>query len=297
VKLQNIDRVLLFRKDADDQVLMLDDLQAKYKIDPDGTNFYYGINQGNADNLTHTGSALNPTHKAFFAAVLASLRASPDDEKTIVLGVEPSEAPDPYGFVSAHLDLVRRLAADLSAIQAAARSLGKRLNIVVRYSSEMNDRGQSQGRDPSGYRSTFVQARLAFEDAAPNVLFSFSPALRADLQEALITQYWPGDDYVDVIGGTWYIGAPEQRAASIANMRSYFLQRTGTGKPFALSEMGGHDAAKAGNDLVLQDMLHELEALQLQSVSFKYVTIFLQGVWGTDATLEFLRPDASVAAV
>jgi|GEM_PF-5804846 len=50
----------------------------------------------------------------------------------------------------------------------------------------------------------------------------------------------------------------------------------------------GNDATKAGSDAVLEDMIHELEALQLQNVSFRYATIFLQGVWGVDATLGFI---------
>lgn len=289
MKIQNIDRILVFREAPDGHVLTLGELQAKYGLDPDGTNFYYGINQTNADNFSRTGTALNPTHQSFVGNLLHSIQSRTDDEKTLVLGLEPSEPPDPYAFVSANLGLLRQLAVDLDAVQAQASAAGKRLNIAIRYASEMNDHGQIQGRDVAGYKSTFAQARSAFAEAAPNILFSFSPALRADLPESLITQYWPGDEYVDVIGGSWYIGAPGQRTMSMANMRAYFLHRVGAHKPFALSEVGGHDEAKAGNDAVLQDMLHALEALQLQNVSFRYATIFLQGPWGTDATLRFIK--------
>jgi hypothetical protein len=291
MRIKNINRVLLFREDKAGHVATLEELQAKYGIDPDGTNFYYGINKINVDNFAARGTALNPTHEAFYDALLASLQDSPDDEKTLMLGVEPpDDIPQPYAYVNAHMDLVAQLAADLADVQARAGAEGKRLNIVVRYASEMNDTHQSQGGNPSAFKSTFAQVRHAFAEGAPSVLLSFSPALRADLAEALITQYWPGDEFVDVIGGTWYIGAPGQRAASIANMRAYFIHRLGTGKSFALSEMGGCNAAGKGNDVVLQDMFHQLEALQLQNVSFKYVTVFLAAKWGKDATLKFLRP-------
>jgi hypothetical protein len=39
-------------------------------------------------------------------------------------------------------------------------------------------------------------------------------------------------------------------------------------------------------------MLHEIEALQLQNISFKYVTLFLASKWGADATLAFLENQA-----
>jgi hypothetical protein len=296
MKLKNIDRVLLFREDGNGRVLSLEELRAKYGLDPDGTNFYYGINQANVDSFAQSNkrTALNPTHQAFLAALQASLIASADDEKTLMLGLEPSQAPDPYGFANAHMDLVQQLAVDLNEVQTRARAAGKRLNISLRYASEMNT-DPTYGHKPAEFKTTFVAIRHMFAEHAPGVLFSFSPGLRADLPEELIGQYWPGDQYVDVIGATWYIGAPAQRAPSVANMRAYFLHRLGTGKAFALSEVGGCDTVSDNppkgkdNDAVVQEMLHELEALQLQNVSFKYVTIFLESKWGDDATLAFLR--------
>lgn len=296
MNIDNIDRLLIFREDSAGHVLGLDELQQKYGIDPGGTNFYYGINQANVDDSEGTTSALNPTHRAFMDGLLAALRKSPDDEKMLMLGVEPPDVSFPYGFVASHIDLVERLADDLNGYQLQALESGKRLNIVVRYASEMNDGGQSQGHDPTGYKSTFVQVRHAFAQRAPKVLLAFSPALRADLPEELIAQYWPGDDYVDIISGTWYIGSPSQSEASESNMRSYFLHRVGAGKGFGLDEVGGCNAAGAGNDAVLQQMLHFIEGLQMQNVSFKYATLFLASKWGTDATLGFLRPSATAAA-
>ena len=290
MQIKNVDRLLIFNEDTAGHVATLEALQQRYGVDPAGTNFYYGINQINVDNFTARHIALNPTHQAFLDTLLTSLQNSPDDEKTLMLGLEPpDDIPHPYAFVDAHMDVVRQLAFDLAEVQGRASAMNKRLNIAVRYASEMNDVHQSQGGNPLAFKSTFAQVRHAFAEAAPSILLSFSPALRADLAEALIGEYWPGDQFVDVIGGTWYIGAPGQRAASIANMRAYFLHRVGAAKPFALSEMGGCNAAGAGNDAVLQDMFHQVEALQLQSVSFRYLTVFLASKWGTDATLKFLQ--------
>lgn len=296
MKLANIDRLLVFREDAGGHVLGLDQLQQRYGLDPDGTNFYYGINQANVDDSEGTASALNPTHTAFLDGLLLALRNSPDDEKTLMLGVEPPDTSNPYAFVAAHIDLVERLARDLNEYQEQALESGKRLNIVVRYASEMNDGGQSQGHNPAGFKSTFVQVSHAFRQNAPNILLAFSPALRADLPEALIAQYWPGDEYVDIISGTWYIGAPSQITSSEANMRAYFIHRLGVGKGFGLDEVGGSNATGTSNDAVLQRMLHDIEALQMQNVSFKYATLFLASKWGTDATLAFMRPSGQAVA-
>lgn len=289
----NVDRLLIFREDPNGHQLGLSELQERYGIDPAGTNFYYGINQANVDDSEGSASALNATHRAFMDSLLAALRKSADDEKMLMLGVEPLSPNAPYAFVAAHMDLIERLASDLNGYQQQALDFGKRLNIVVRYASEMNDGQQLQGSDPPGYRSTFVQVRNAFAQRAPKVLLAFSPALRADLPEALIAQYWPGDDYVDVISGTWYVRSPAQTIASEANMRAYFLHRIGAGKGFALDEVGGCNTAGADNDAVLQQMLHYIAGLQMQNISLKYATLFLAKEWGTDATLSFLQRSAS----
>lgn len=300
MQIKNIDRLLIFREDSAGKELTLEQLQTEYGMDPAGTNFYYGINQKNVDDADGLPSALNGDHRAFFNSFLDSLIAGQDDEKMIMLGVEPPgdedpNASTPYRFVANHIDLVERLANDLAQYQHKALSAGKRLNIVVRYASEMNDGSQNQGHDPAAYKSTFIQVRKALSTSAPKVLLAFSPALRADLPEELIGQYWPGDEYVDVISGTWYIGSPSQRVASEANMRAYFLHRAAAGKPFGIDELGGCNASGAGNDATLQVMLHDIAALQMQNVAFKYVTIFLQSKWGKDATLAFLRPTSAVS--
>ena len=300
MQIKNIHRLLLFREDPGQKPLTLEQLQARYGIDPAGTNFYYGINEANVADSDGLPSALGADHRAFLNSFLSSLKASPDDEKMLMLGVEPpddaSNKNKPYAFVAAHIDLVERLANDLAQYQQQALAAGKRMNIVVRYASEMNDGSQSQGHDPVGYKSTFVQVRHAFTTKAPKILLAFSPALRADLPEELIAQYWPGDDYVDVISGTWYVGNNAQQAGSEANMRAYFRHRLDKGKAFGLDEVGGCTVeAGGGNDTMLQEMLHYIESLQMQKISFRYATLFLACKWGIDATLAFLRPKAGAA--
>jgi hypothetical protein len=296
MRLQNVKRLLIFAPNPNGSDPTLEQIRAKFGIDPDGTNFYYGINQTNVDDSSGLPSALNPTHRAFLDALLASTITSSSDEKTLVLGVEPPSKKGepgfdkPYAFVAANTDLVERLATDLAAYQQRARKASKRLNIIIRYASEMNDGSQAQGHDPAGFKSTFAQVRKIFSRNAHDAHFSFSPALRADIVEDSIAHYWPGDEHVDIIGGTWYIAKPEQRTLSIACLRSYFLQRKDAGKPFGLDELGGCDAKGTHNDPVIQDMLHEIEQLELKKVSFLYATIFLGCKYGKDATLGFLRP-------
>lgn len=288
MKIANIDRLMIFREDKNGHVLSIDELQARYGVRPAGTDFYYGINQENVDESSGTTNAFDATDRDFFQGIVDALKRSSDDEVTIVLGLEPLDDKEPFGFVTANLNLVERLASQLDGFQKQARAGGKRLNLIVRYASEMNSGDNSWGLKPMSFKSTYVQVRSIFSHAAPGIMFSFSPALRADRDESLITSYWPGDQYVDIIGGTWYIGKPEQHAASVAMMRSYFMHRVGVGKPFGLSEIGGLGPRKSGNDVVLESMLHEIEAIQLAGVSFKYATIYLKGIWGTDATLKFL---------
>lgn len=294
MRIRNVKRLLIFAPNRHGSDPTLEQIRAKFGIAPAGTNFYYGINKTNVDDASGLPSALNPTHRAFLDALLASTIASPDDDKTLVLGVEPPKKGEPgsdkpYAFVAGNIDLVERLATDLAGYQQRARQAGKRLNIIIRYASEMNDGSQSQGHDPAGFKSTFAQVRTVFSRNAPDARFSFSPALRADIVEDSIAHYWPGNQYVDIIGGTWYIAKPEQRALSIACMRSYFLQRIDAGKPFGLDELGGCDANGTHNDPVIEDMLHEIEQLEFGKVSFLYATIFLGGNYGTDATLSFLH--------
>ncbi len=293
MQIHNIDRILVFRQ-LRGRLFTLEEIARHYPIDPAGTLTYYGIVEQNVAHFRRTGQALNESHRAVVQNLLASLRAGARDEMTFQLAVEPLQRPRPYDFVAANMPLVEALAIELQACQSQARDFGKRLAVVVRYASEMNDsHGAPYAGDPSAFRESFVRIRTAFARHAPHVRFTFSPALRADLDVARIEPYWPGDEYVDVVGATWYVHGDGQRRRGMANMRTYFSDRVGLNKPFGLDEFGGalgdDQAHYRDNDLMLEDMLHEIEALRSQNVSFAYGTIFLDDrKYGVDATLRFL---------
>jgi hypothetical protein len=290
----NIDRLLCFAKDGE-QVMGLDTLQGKYGFEPDGTNFYYGINSANRDRFQIDGNALSADfHQPFFDNVLASLDSSAAPNKTVVLGLEPLEPSSPFVFANQSGDLLRALATELAEYQNQARQNGKALNVVIRYASEMNvdpREGNPYAGDPEGYKAGFQFAKTVFQGIARDLLFSFSPAIRADLDEADLSSYWPGTDFVDIVGGTWYIGSEHQSQAAASFMQRYFLHRVATGKPCGIDELGGcsDDPNNRQNDQFIRRMLEELASLQNQAVGFRYVTVFLEGKWGEDATLAFLR--------
>ncbi len=302
----NIDRILCFATRPADRaagVATLREVEERYRFAAAGANFYYGINPENRARFNATGRALaRESHRSFFGDILGSL-GSPGagdapQERTVVLGLEPPQSADPYGFVAANMRLCAALADELRALQEEARSRGGRLRIVIRYASEMNDDGRDgRGRRrnryagaPARYRESFRAVRELFRGRAPGVAFAFSPAIRHDLGQGGLPAYWPGDRYVDVISCTWYVGSGAQYRRATAGLRSYLLRRVGKGKPFAIDEMGGCAGRGRDNDPTLRRMMGELAGLAGEGVTFTHVTLFLKGKWGADATLSWLSP-------
>lgn len=291
----HIQRLLLFAKEAN-EVTTQERLRERYRLFAGGTNFYYGLNPANRDRFAASGRALSrDTHRRFFDGILTSLKQGAATEKTVVLGVEPPQSADPYGFVSRHLYLVERLARELRAYQEDAEAVGKRLRIVIRYASEMNDdnpgsRNRYAGQ-PEAYRNSFRSVRRLFRQHAPEVAFAFSPALRSDLNERGWERYWPGDAYVDVVSCTWYVGSDVQFPGALTALRAYIAQAVAWGKPVAIDEMGGCDRDGGKNDHFLRRMFDTLRALGAEGVTFAHVTVFLEGKWGRDATLSWLASE------
>ncbi|MDQ6924856.1 MAG: hypothetical protein M3154_01295, partial [Candidatus Eremiobacteraeota bacterium] len=147
MRIRNIERVLVFRQ-LHGAVFTLERIAREYPIEPAGTLDYYGFGADNVRHFRESGSALNDNHRKVLDALLASLSASDLDEMTYLFVLSPYELKDPFEFVAANMDVVRALAVQLDGYQAAARAHAKRLNIVVRYASEMNDAG---GRPYQGY--------------------------------------------------------------------------------------------------------------------------------------------------
>jgi hypothetical protein len=179
----------------------------------------------------------------------------------------------------------------------------KRLRVVVRYASEMNDTSISGGKqsnlyagDPDGFKASFQDVRQIFDQTAPGVAFAFSPAIRRDLTEPNLHDYWPGDDAVDIISCTWYLGDTSQFNGAAAFFTAYVLHREGVGKPFAIDEMGGCQTVPLpgdqetgkDNDATLKRMSGVLQKLKQDGITFSYVTVFLNSKWGIDPTLDWV---------
>jgi hypothetical protein len=308
-----VKNLLYFAKDGND-VLPPAKVLEKYEIEPAGVNFYYGLNADALAQMQANGTALRENHLAFFKMLRESLlliemeRKVESERKTFLLnlGLWPFEPGMPYQFVEEHPELVVKVAEDLQAQRMLfAAETNKQLDIVVRYASEMNDPmkpGQPWGRpfgfwDPAHarpFRDTFQNVRRIFRKVAPEVRFAFSPAIRSDItgdRYDLISDFWPGDEGVDLISCTWYAGQAAHVTGAAAALERYFKEMQRYGRPFALDEMGGIDGM-TGNDAVLEQMFKALVQIGERipaAASLEYATMFLHGKWGTDATLKFLR--------
>ena len=262
-------------------------LAANYGFVPDGTDYFFGADQAAADRVKAGRPALLPDHLRFYQGALNYLLQQSLSELTVIVGVQPQQEPNGFLTVAQNPELITALATELHAYQTQARDQGKTLRFVVRYASEMNDVGSPgpYNARPAAYIQSIQLVRELFRVVAPEILFSFSPAIRADLlgKTPPISDYWPGDEVIDVLAGTWYVRG-DQFTKSVALMKQYFTA-FGPGRTCGLDEIGGA-IGTTHNDEMLQRMFAELANLPL---SFAYATIYLERDWGTDATLTFLR--------
>ncbi len=327
---QNIKQILYMDK-QDGRMLTFAQFKEKYHFEPEGVNFYYRINPLNESYWRTRGKALHPErHRDQLNWVLASLNSPAISRKRLDMLLEPprpgdynSPAPPPnfapFRYVAQmtwNTTWLHKLAEELQDYVNRAQQMGKVLDIVIRYGSEMNDVlkmdrigdrdylrwGEiSRPNHIDGYKRTFRQIREIFRRRAPGIKFTFSPALRRDLLDNYnqIATYWPGDQVVDVISCTWYCGDDLDLDGAIDIMRRYYLHRQGRHLPFGIDEMGGVDTVHRivhgqamtiyeHNDVFLEAMFDALGDLRRQSIRFDYVSIFLESKWGTDATLQFL---------
>jgi hypothetical protein len=304
----NIETVLGFKTTDRGHTLRPAELQAAYpqcKRTFGGSNFYYGLNDENLETFTSTSSPLNDTHQAFFSDMVEALLSGSEPMLTIVLGVEPPSVPQPFAYVDQHIGLVEALATSLGAYQVQVKEQSggqKTLRIFIRYASEMNDTTRSgsgpsnpYGGMPEAYRLSFQKVRTIFRTAAPDILFSFSPAIRRDLAEPVLSEYWPGPEFVDVISCTWYIGGSSQVTGSDAFYTAYVLHRQAVGKPFAIDELGGCETevqngfeVGKNNDRFLQQMSEVIQKLSADGIHLVYATLFMDSKWGSDATLDWV---------
>jgi beta-mannanase len=304
----NIRQFFYFR-DSPNGLQTFKEFQMEFGFELAGVDAFYGINEDNYQNYRHTGNVLDEMLEWVLQMVFQRL-SDPDhpvSSKTIMLGLEPNQEIEPkkhvrpaFDYVWDHMDMVTALAVELNKRQQSVPP-GKTLDIVIRYASEMNSGDLPYGPPVTGdrtkqirdYVDSFQAIREVFRASAPDIRFSFSPALRADRTLLSIATYWPGERYVDLISGTWYVHGPDQYRASTDLMQSYFLSYLRYGKPLCLDEIGGADGTVDppvynNNDVYLWRMLSEMGQLR---VPFEYVTLWLNKPrWGVDVTLKFLEP-------
>ena len=150
-------------REVDGHVLTVAELSRRYPIQPLGTLTYYGVVQENVRYLKQTGRALQPDHRSVIDDLLAALYAGYAEEITFQLVLEAIQDPGRYDYVAEHLDLIEHLAVDLSGYQTEAVACGKRLDVILRFGSEMNDEGgTAYAKDPSAFISVFRAVRQIF---------------------------------------------------------------------------------------------------------------------------------------
>ncbi|MGA8574860.1 MAG: hypothetical protein WB609_04120 [Candidatus Cybelea sp.] len=285
-------------REVDAHILNMREWRQAYTILPVGTLTYYGIVEQNVDYFRLTGRALQPKHRSVITDLLGALYDGYATELTFQIVVEPIQNPDRYDYVLQHLDLVAQIATELSGYRREAELLGKRLSVVVRFGSEMNDiEGTAGTTNAAAFVRAYRAVRELFSQILPRAPFPFSPALRADLEVAPIAAYWPGTDCVDLVGATWYVHGEDQRDASFSRMREYFETFGRYDLPRSLDEFGGAEGSGScylDNDCMLRKMFAHIESLAAEGMRFTYGTIFLDAQkYGVDAALRFLaeRPD------
>lgn len=288
----SIDQLMAYRE-VNAHVLTMSEWDQLYHIEPAGTLTYYGIVEQNVDYFRLTGRALQPKRRSVIDDLLAAIYDGYATELSFQLVLEPTQNPDRYDYVLQHLGLVRQLATELSAYCREADQLGKRLSVIVRFGSEMNDIGGTAGTtNPNEFIAAYREVRGIFSETLTHARFPFSPALRADLAIEPIAQYWPGAEFVDLVGATWYVHGAHQEGAGFSRMREYFTAYHEHGLPLSLDEFGGAEGARnfyLDNDCMLRKMFRQIGSLGEAGIGFMYGTLFLDETkYGVDATLRFL---------
>jgi|GEM_PF-1916354 len=256
---------------------------AQEDIDVDGSIYYYGICDSTVTNFhsSNKTEALLDGHRYFFNGIKDLLYASEAKCKTAILGLQPpKDKTKHYEYVTNHLDLIKQLAIELKRYHDEALNKDKNFRIIIRYASEMNASDNEWHNNPEEYKSTYraISKIFKIDVAFTDVQFNFSPVMRIGMDLSTIKQYWPGDDYVDIVSCTWYIGKKEDAENSTKRFDEYFQWAMDKGKPFGIDELGGrnlHYTEKSiDNSERISLMMEHLISLGKQC---DYVTTFLGG--------------------
>ncbi len=165
-------------------------------------------------------------------------------------------------------------------------------NDILDLNANFNAWGQQIDKSKSAYK----EVRQAFRNAQANdILFAFSPSLRADLlagnnnnkREFKIGEYFPDIADVDVISCTWYAGGGG-KGKKFKDSRDHFKFYIGgfaaKGKTLAIDELGV-EANDTNPQKTLDAMLDEVQSVAtVNKFEFEYLTYFLGGGRGNGIT-------------
>ncbi len=308
--ISNVERITFFidnyyfNNAPDDGHFHFEKFQDIHGFEPQGLNWYIGLTsskkqQIESENSNSGGtSSLTQWDIRFLEDFYQWLLASEEKEKCIIFALEPNDV-NTFAFVGQHLAWIEGIAKQLKSYADKAAGKGKTLKFVIRFASEMNDVG-SQGTNwnKPGMEHLFINAyrevRHVFKSVSEEFLFCFSPALRRDMaaqnfaKYQRIKNYWPGDDQVDVVSGTWYIGAQDDLPLATAALDRYFSDFGKKGAVLmGLDEFGVSNGTET-KDALLKQMCQELSNLKAIK-PFYYATFFLGKNYGVNAPLAFVK--------
>ncbi|HEY0074333.1 MAG TPA: hypothetical protein VGB77_09545 [Abditibacteriaceae bacterium] len=268
-------------KDANQKIVLVDfnalvkdfpTCEQDYGFAPSGVNTYFGFS-ANAIQNWKSAQASDPqapilgspgnhfTHSAQIDRVLDALnQPNGPSVMRVIFALQPEEISDPFGFMH-RLESTEALTQMAKELEAKAKKAapGKRLDIVIRFASEMNTPENKKwgysnpAATPKEFIRAFKEVRRVFRDVAPIFQMSFSPAVRSDLTFNATTRnskavpgikdYYPGIANIDFLSGSWYAGSLNNVNGAFSVLEEYFSNYKGLLKThsfkYALDEWGG----------------------------------------------------------
>jgi mannan endo-1,4-beta-mannosidase len=111
---------------------------------------------------------------------------------------------------------------------------------------------------------------FTYEKGLDNLLWTYTPMVNGTEWDHRAMHFYPGDDYVDLVGLDKYMNLDEDPLD--LNIWGDYDALVGTGKPFGLFEFGPLPASGAGWDTVRYDyanLIRDIKALYPQTVLFQ----------------------------
>ena len=291
VRKVNTERLIGYAKDSHGHVKDLLRLRRDFGCDFDGTAYYIDVSQAAVAFFTATGEVIGPWDEAFFFGGPGEVGLLPTiaytgEAKTLLLTIHPPQGEWPYAFVAESRGYLEGIACLVDRMQTLAQG---QLSVVIRYSPEMNaaaQAGEVHGVGAAEFVRSFRMVRELFAQRAPGALFSFSPAIRSDLDTTNLSPFWPGADCADIVSCTWYVGSKSEFDKSVNQLLAFFRNRQGHMR-YAIDEIGISEQAKPQADDLAIRMLSSLVSLNDVGIRFEYLAMILD--WAPrPRTTEFL---------